>query len=92
MKVRLKREIVTPRVPGLDPTKTVGTYVKPADWNRLIQDPDVVVLALDQLRRKPAIGFSDCLIVEIARKAGHLPLGSFDRTLGRVDGAQQLKS
>ncbi len=44
MKVRLKREIVTPRVPGLDPTKTVGTYVKPADWNRLIQDPDVVVV------------------------------------------------
>ncbi|MBL0171363.1 MAG: type II toxin-antitoxin system VapC family toxin [Gemmatimonadaceae bacterium] len=57
-----------------------------------LQDPDVVALALAQLRRRPAIGFSDCLIVEIARKAGHLPLGSFDRTLGRVDGAQLLKS
>ena len=44
MKVRLKREIVTLRVPGLDPTKTVGTYVKPADWNQLIQDPDVVLV------------------------------------------------
>lgn len=44
MKVRIKPEIVTLRVAGLDPTKTVGTYVKPADWNQLIQDPDVVLV------------------------------------------------
>jgi len=44
MKVRLKREIVTLRVPGLDPTRSVGTYVKPEHWNRLIQDPDVVLV------------------------------------------------
>ena len=58
----------------------------------VMQDPDVVSLAVAQLRRTSAIGFSDCLILEIARKAGHLPLGSFDRALGRVEGAHKLRS
>jgi UPF0176 protein len=44
MKVRLKREIVTMGVPGIDPTLVVGTYVKPQDWNALVGDPDVVVI------------------------------------------------
>jgi len=44
MKVRLKREIVTMGVPGIDPKRMAGTYVKPADWNALISDPDVVVV------------------------------------------------
>ncbi len=44
LKVRLKREIVTLGVPGLDPTKTVGQYVKPADWNALIAQPDVLLI------------------------------------------------
>lgn len=44
LKVRLKREIVTLGVPGLDPTKSVGTYVKPADWNALIAQPDVLLI------------------------------------------------
>ncbi len=44
MKVKLKKEIVTLRVPGLDPSKTVGQYVKPQDWNALLADPDVVVV------------------------------------------------
>jgi len=44
MKVKLKKEIVTLRVPELDPNKTVGEYVKPADWNDLLADPDVVVI------------------------------------------------
>jgi UPF0176 protein len=44
MKVRLKREIVTLGVPGISPTRMAGTYVKPADWNALISDPDVVVV------------------------------------------------
>ncbi|MEM1356228.1 MAG: rhodanese-related sulfurtransferase [Planctomycetota bacterium] len=43
-RVRLKREIVTMGVPGIDPTHTVGTYVKPRDWNALIQDPEVTVV------------------------------------------------
>jgi UPF0176 protein len=44
MKVRLKKEIVTLRVPGLDPNKTVGQYVKPEDWNALVADPDVLLI------------------------------------------------
>jgi UPF0176 protein len=44
MKVRLKREIVTLGVPGVSPTKAAGTYVKPEEWNALLDDPDVVVV------------------------------------------------
>lgn len=44
MKIRLKKEIVTLGVPGVDPNKTVGTYVTPEDWNALISDPDVVLV------------------------------------------------
>ena len=57
----------------------------------VVQDPDVVALALAQMKTKPALGFSDCLILEVARKAGHLPLGTFDRALGRLPGASKLK-
>ncbi len=55
-----------------------------------LQDADVVAAALAQFRAKPALGFSDCLVLEIARKAGHQPLLTFDKVLGRVDGAQRL--
>jgi len=44
MKVRLKREIVTMGVEGVDPNKTVGTYVDPSDWNDLITDPDTILI------------------------------------------------
>lgn len=43
-KVKLKKEIVTMGVEGIDPTLTVGTYVKPKDWNALISDPDVLLV------------------------------------------------
>lgn len=43
-KVKLKKEIVTLGVEGIDPRKTVGTYVKPADWNALISDPEVLLI------------------------------------------------
>jgi UPF0176 protein len=43
-KVKLKKEIVTIGVAGVDPNKQVGTYVMPADWNALIADPDVVLI------------------------------------------------
>ena len=56
-----------------------------------LQDADVVLCALEQFRKRPKIGFSDCLVLEIARKAGHLPLGTFDRDLSRCDGTQRLK-
>ena len=44
LKVRLKREIVTMGVFGINPGRMAGTYVKPQDWNALISDPDVVVI------------------------------------------------
>ena len=56
-----------------------------------LQDADVVTSALETFRERPILGFSDCLVLEIARKAGHLPLGTFDRDLAKADGAQQLK-
>lgn len=44
MKVRLKEEIVRMGVPGIDPNRTVGTYVEPEDWNALIADPETLVI------------------------------------------------
>ena len=44
LKVRLKKEIVTLGVDGVDPNKQVGTYVAPEDWNAVISDPDVIVI------------------------------------------------
>ena len=43
-KVKLKKEIVTMGIEGIDPKQVVGTYVKPKDWNALISDPDVVLV------------------------------------------------
>lgn len=43
-KVKLKKEIVTMGVEGIDPNLTVGTYVKPKDWNALISDPEVLLI------------------------------------------------
>jgi UPF0176 protein len=44
MKVKLKKEIVTLGVPGISPTKIVGQYVKPQDWNAIITDPEVILI------------------------------------------------
>ncbi|APZ97098.1 hypothetical protein BWQ93_00255 [Sphingopyxis sp. QXT-31] len=44
LKVRLKKEIVTMKVPGIDPSRDVGRYVDPADWNTVIADADTVVI------------------------------------------------
>ena len=44
MKVRLKKEIVALGVEGVSPTKKVGKYVAPEDWNKLINDPDTIVI------------------------------------------------
>jgi len=55
-----------------------------------LQDPEVVAAALEHFRGRPALGFSDCLVVAIARKAGHLPLGTFDRNLAKLAGTHKL--
>jgi len=43
-RVKLKKEIVTMGIEGIDPNHVVGTYVKPEDWNDLISDPDVTLI------------------------------------------------
>ena len=43
-RVKLKKEIVTMGVPGIDPKRVVGTYVSPHEWNQLISDPDVLLV------------------------------------------------
>lgn len=55
-----------------------------------VQDAEAVAAALDQYRAKAGVSFCDCLVLEVARKAGHLPLGTFDRDLAKLDGAQRL--
>jgi predicted nucleic-acid-binding protein len=53
-----------------------------------IQDADVVEAALSAFRGKPSLGFTDCLVLAIARKAGHVPLGTFDRRLSMLEGTE----
>lgn len=55
-----------------------------------VQDADVVAAAVDHFTAKAGVSFSDCLVLEVARKAGHLPLGTFDRDLAKLAGAERL--
>ena len=55
-----------------------------------IQDAEVVVAALAHFRNRPSLGLSDCLMLEIARKAGHVPMGTFDRTLAKLEAAERI--
>jgi predicted nucleic-acid-binding protein len=50
-----------------------------------LQDSEAVAAAVAGFRRRPALGFSDCLVLEVARKAGHVPLGTFDRNLAKIE-------
>jgi predicted nucleic-acid-binding protein len=55
-----------------------------------IQDSDVVTAAFELYRGRSKVGFADCLILEIARKAGHIPVGTFDRELAKLEGAARV--
>jgi len=55
-----------------------------------LQDSEAVAAAVTNFRRRPALGFSDCLVLEVARKAGHLPLGTFDRDFGKLADVEKL--
>jgi predicted nucleic-acid-binding protein len=56
----------------------------------VLQEADTVAAALAHFKRRPAPGFSDCLVLEIARKAGHTPLGGFDKALATLPQTQRL--
>ena len=76
---------------GFGPADLVRTVEMLLDHKDLtMQDSDIVAAALANFRKRPALNFSDCLLIEIARKAGHLPLGTFDRELSKVSGAEKL--
>jgi predicted nucleic-acid-binding protein len=68
--------------------QTVDFLLKHRDLT--IQDAEVVVEALVHYRDRPSLGFSDCLVLEIARKAGHVPVGTFDRALAKLEGAERI--
>lgn len=57
----------------------------------VLQDADTVTAALAHFQHKPALGFSDCLVLKISRKAGHTPLGTFDKTLAKLPGGHSVK-
>jgi predicted nucleic-acid-binding protein len=57
-----------------------------------LQDSDAATSALALFRAKPTLGFSDCLMLELAHKSGHLPLGTFDHTLARIPGTEELST
>jgi predicted nucleic-acid-binding protein len=56
-----------------------------------LQDSDVVAEALENYRRRTAVDFSDCLVLGIAKKAGHIPIGTFDRDFAKMEGVQRLR-
>jgi predicted nucleic-acid-binding protein len=58
--------------------------------NLALEKTEVVAAAIARFRSRPTLGFSDCLIVEAARSAGHLPVGTFDRELGKLEDVQRL--
>jgi predicted nucleic-acid-binding protein len=55
-----------------------------------LQDADVVGAALTQFQKHPKVEFSDCLALEIARKAGHIPLATFDRGFAKLADVERL--
>jgi predicted nucleic-acid-binding protein len=61
-----------------------------AHESMVLQDADTVGAALAHFQNKPSLGFSDCLVLEIARKAGHVPLGTFDKALSKLPNTQKL--
>jgi len=78
---------------GLDPREVAKAIEMLLNHQSLVlQDADAVAEALRLFRAKPALGFSDCLMVALARKSGHLPLGTFDRKLAKVEGVQEVSA
>jgi predicted nucleic-acid-binding protein len=58
----------------------------------VVQDPDTVRGALANFSAKPSLGFSDCLMLEVAKRAGHTPLATFDKALSKLPGTVLVKA
>ena len=70
----------------------IGTVVAMLlEHDRLtLHDEDVIRGAHSAFERDRSVGFTDCLIVEAARKAGHLPVGTFEKAMSGIEGAHGL--
>ena len=55
-----------------------------------VEDAEIIAAALVHYRKRPSLRFSDCVILECARKAGHTPLGTFDKNLAKIEGTHKL--
>ena len=55
-----------------------------------LQDSEAVTAAVVSFRKRPALGFSDHLVLAVARKAGHLPVGTFDRDFSKLADVERL--
>jgi len=56
----------------------------------VLQEPDVVAAALAVFRERTKLGFTDCIVLAIAKRHGHVPLGTFDRELGKQADAERI--
>ena len=78
-------------IAGIGPAEIASAVEILLDHRELaIHDSDAVAAALANYRKRPGVAFPDCLALEVARKAGHLPLGTFDRGLGKLMGTRLL--
>lgn len=76
---------------GFSPTAVVEAIELLLEHRDLIfEDVDAIRLAAAAFRDRPSPRFTGCMVLELARKAGHLPLGTFDRRLGKENGARKI--
>ena len=57
----------------------------------VVQDPEVVAAAAAHYRAGVGSDFADCMILEVARSTGNVPLATFDQKLAKAEGAQRLR-
>jgi|SRR5436190_10574538 len=77
---------------GLSPAQVADAVEMLLDHRELvIERGDCVSAALAHFRRRPKLGFTDCLVLESARAAGHLPLGTFDAPLSSLPDAERIR-
>ena len=76
---------------GLDRAQIATVVTMLVEHDRVtLQDEDVIRSAHSAFERNRSVDFTDCLVVEAARKAGHLPVGTFDKAMSRIEGGQGL--
>ena len=76
---------------GADASQIAATAAMLLEHDRVVlQDADAIRTALSEFKAHPKVDLVDCMIVAIARKAGHTPVGTFDKALGRIDAVASI--